>query len=673
MCLTATARLLENELGESVNARTASLNTFKELGPPDLVHLSKTSTKTQKVSGTYHYVTGVDTSSSAAVAAYLNTLTFTLGEEQIWFGKHPQWKVHTGVFCSYNAFSRNDVRVMVKIPGSVEAYVVDERGDKRPATDQAWTETYLSAMLRALLFADDENYYFISFWRRLNPLSTPAMALRFFEAFESLFFQGPSLGSVAEVQVPTIVSNYLVDGFLKFVKVTGMYEQAVAVLGRLAKFDSDILAITARVLLQNNEEVRAVQVMGNGVTANPRDFNLLELQADYCTGKDKLEWALDCAIRAVNSAPAEFLPWARLVQIYTKMGNYEQALLTLNSCPMSTSRELDLPKLPPPAKGHFPLPSDGVLEEVWANPGNGVPGSDDQNVADPGLLKLPAPTLRSTFAKAYELLTDIVGHIGWDALLNFRSNVFVMEEEYCKETKVARGHSVGTLRSEPNGGEITKPEAGPTTKDTGDDDVRLSSTELNNGNASETLKSKEDKAQEDEEEADKMKSKRLCERWLDNLFMVLYEDLRVYTVWRAEYVHYQSQQMPYHKTALEWEVLGMVALRLRHEDEAADAFLHSLELKFSHRVLWKLLEHYEHRSDNSSILDAVVKLTAWNHRWYNEFSPKLITALRNLVAAEGVTKVASKVEAKYSPEGVVDLLEMAFKQLTTFNAVGSDS
>lgn len=601
------------------------------------------------------------------MAAYLNTLTFTLGEEQVWFGKHPQWKVHTGVYCSYNAFSRSDVRVLVKIPGSVEAYVVDYRGDKRPATDQAWTETYLSAMLRALLFADDENYYFISFWRRLNPLSTPEAAVRFFEAFEALFFQGPSLGSVAEVQVPTIVSNYLVDGFLKFVKVTGFYEQAMEVLGRLAKLDTDVHAITARVMLQNNEEVRAVQVMGNGVIANPRDFNLLELQADYCTGKDKLEWALDCAIRAVNSAPAEFLPWARLVQTYTKMGNYEQALLTLNSCPMSTARDLDLPKLPPPSKGHFPLPSDGVLEEVWANPSNGVNGVDDQNVADPGLLKLPAPTLRSTFAKAYELLTEIVSHIGWDALLKFRSNVFVMEEEYRKEKKVVRGQSISTLKSE--NGVILKPEAAPTAAD-GDASEEVPS--LKNGSVLETLKSKENLGLDDEE-VDKMKNKRLCERWLDNLFMVLYEDLRVYTVWRAEYVHYQSQQMPYHKTALEWEVLGMVALRLRHADEATDAFQKSLEQRFSHRVLWKLLEYYEKKSNNAQILDAVVKLTAWNHRWYNEFSPKLITALRNLVAYEGLTKVASNVEAKYSPEGIVDLMEQSFKQLKVFGAFGSDS
>lgn len=638
---------MENELDESVNSRTTSLGSFKELGPLDLVHLVKNSSKSSKPIGTYYYASCIDTSSSAAVAAYLNTLISTLGEEQHWLNRTAHWKIQTAICCSYNAFSRVDVRVLVKIPGSVEAYIVDDRGDKRPATDEIWTETYLSAMIRSLLFADNENYSFITCWRRLNPLQNPELTERFFEAFETLFFRGPSLGCVSEIQNSTIVSNYLVDAFLKFVKITGKYEQALQVLSRLAKIDSDVQAITARVMLQNNDEVKAIQVMVNGILANPRDYNLLELQADYCTGKGKLDWALDCAIRAVNSAPAEFLPWARLVRIYTKMGNYEQALLTLNSCPMSTAKELDLTKMPQPQSVHFPLPSDGIMKDIWTDDKPESVASFDQS-----LMKLPAPTLKSTFAKAYELLTEIVSHIGWDALLKYRSNVFVMEDEYRKEKRVVHNNSIGTLKSE--NGVLAKPKETKEKKIADEEDE-------------ESLRQKE------EEEADKMKTKRLCERWLDNLFMVLYEDLRVYTVWRAEYVHYQSQQMEYKKHSLDWEALGMVAWRLHHEDEAADAFNHSISQRFSNRIMWKLLEYYEHKGDNANILDTVVKLFAWNHRWYNEFSPKLITALRNLVASEGATKIASKIEARYAPESIVELMESALKDLTTFKAIGTDS
>lgn len=52
--------------------------------------------------------------------------------------------------------------------------------------------------------------------------------------------------------------------------------------------------------------------------------------------------------------------------------------------------------------------------------------------ADIALLRLPAPGLRGTFAKAYDLLTRLVTQVGWDDLLRTRSSVFVMEEEYRK-------------------------------------------------------------------------------------------------------------------------------------------------------------------------------------------------------------------------------------------------
>ena len=45
-------------------------------------------------------------------------------------------------------------------------------------------------------------------------------------------------------------------------------------------------------------------------------------------------------------------------------------------------------------------------------------------------MRLPAPGLRGTWARAYALLTRLVAKIGWDELLKTRSVIFVMEEEY---------------------------------------------------------------------------------------------------------------------------------------------------------------------------------------------------------------------------------------------------
>jgi hypothetical protein len=72
----AVPEITEDLLHESIDARTESLVALRELGPPDLVHLVKQSTRNQSKQGVYHHVTGVEASSSASLAAYINTLTY---------------------------------------------------------------------------------------------------------------------------------------------------------------------------------------------------------------------------------------------------------------------------------------------------------------------------------------------------------------------------------------------------------------------------------------------------------------------------------------------------------------------------------------------------------------------------------------------------------------------
>lgn len=623
------------------------------------------------------------------VAAYMNTLTFSLGENQLWFGKHPMWKVHSGIYCSYNAFSRVDVRVLVQIPGSVEAHVVDDKGDKRPATEDHWTETYMSAMLRSLLFADDDMYY-VTACRRLDPLSKDS-GDKFFSAFEKLFYQGPNLGTVSEIQVATLVSNLLVDGFFKFVQVTGLYDQAIESVQRLQEQEPTVVSLLSRLYLLKNQEVEAVQTMSKGILDNPRDAVVLEQEAEFCQRKGRLDLAMDCAIRAVNASPSEFFTWARLVEIYTKMGDYEQALLTLNSCPMFTYHDLDQHRMPQPSKVHLPLPTEGMLDEVWNVESKSI-AEQQQEVSDPELLKLPAPTLRATFAKAYELLTAIVSNIGWESLLKYRTRVFVMEEEYRKEkttTAASRRNSTAGTATDSEGATVAKPPEAMSAAQPPADTTTTTTTTTNGTTTTNNTNEHSDQAsvsgiapQSKKGAGGELRNKRLCERWLDNLFMVLYEDLRVYTVWRAEYIHYQSQQMEYKKSALEWEILGMVAHRLHHKEEAAEAFLQSLKIKFSHRVLWKLLDYYleknkQHNKSNTAAthaaVETIVKLVAWNHRWYTEFSPTLHQALRSIVAAEGLVKIKSSIEAQFSKQGVLDLMEKFFAQLEQFKAPGTEN
>ncbi len=93
----------------------------------------------------------------------------------------------------YNAFARLDMRVEVKIPGGVESYCIDDRGDKRVASEGLWLETFLCGVLRAYAYADDgngENIKKIVGVRRFDPITSTEIEHKFLDAAERLFFKG---------------------------------------------------------------------------------------------------------------------------------------------------------------------------------------------------------------------------------------------------------------------------------------------------------------------------------------------------------------------------------------------------------------------------------------------------------------------------------------------------
>lgn len=114
-------------------------------------------------------------------------------------------------------------------------------------------------------------------------------------------------------------------------------------------------------------------------------------------------------------------------------------------------------------------------------------------------------------------------------------------------------------------------------------------------------------------------NKRLCERWLDNLFMVLYEDLRIWTIFRAEVAHFKTQHVAYRKTGLEWEILGELGQRLHHKEEAKEAFQRCLDSqRYSIKPWQKLMEIYADEGDLQRTLQAAIRVAAYQHNEYAE-------------------------------------------------------
>ena len=247
---------------------------------------------------------------------------------------------------------------------------------------------------------------------------------------------------------------------------------------------------------------------------------------------------------------------------------------------MFTYNDRDLHRMPTPSRTHLPIKQ--YIADSQILEGDGV-----EEDTDAALARLPAPALRGTFAKAYELLCSLVSEIGWDELLKTRSVVFVMEEEYRNQKAQAAAESmedgeaqINGANHEPEGASIHDSLAtavdGKVADDDNDDNAstrgmvtpsrQSTSTEPEDaaqpmdeadgppsaqaegpapngvqkstgfahgsGGVNKPGKAAASEIDETEDELRKnhikadataLNSKRLCERWLDNMFMCLYE------------------------------------------------------------------------------------------------------------------------------------------------------
>ncbi|KAK4926365.1 bud site selection protein [Elasticomyces elasticus] len=680
----------DDDIGLAIDARTESLPGLRELGPPDLVHLMKQTVKgTAKQIGVYHHVTGIDASSSATLAAYINTLTFNPLDKT--------HKVVSGLYCCYNAFSHLDMRVEVKIPGSMKAYAVDERGDRRVATEGLWLETFLCGVLRAYSYGDNGSGDVVKKIvgvRRFNPITNTELEQKFLDAAEKLFFHGRQLGSDPEIQIPNVVSNHLTSGLLKYIRTTGRYTSGVNLFQKLREKDVEVSSLLAQVLIDGDEEVQAVRLLHDSVEDVPMDYALLDCQAAFCLSKGEGEMALECAKRSVTAAPSEFSTWSRLAEVYVYLEQWDLALLTLNSCPMFSYQDKDSPRMPEPSRVLLPMLPETALEEIDEGQPRQGEAYDSIHIS---LRKLQAATYQGTFLKAYSLLTSIAAAIGWDQLLKTRSHVFVMEEEYRSERQqsmtprvpTSKNASTQALSGAPHSGayrqngvsedeEDNEEEAAEGSAQTnGETDNSMLAAERSMSKPVPTVAAEEVKAGSDDpntshQDYTNFQNKRLCERWLDNLFMVLYEDLRIYTIWRTEMGQYKQQQLAYKKSAAEWEILGDLAERLHHNAEAVEAYQQCLNIRFSPKAMKGLLNLYERQGDTRNSLATLIRLICWQYRWYSEFSPELLLSVRKLIEDEGAVKIRSIVQSTNLPQNVLDLTHEYCALCHTFKSTGSE-
>ncbi len=154
---------------------------------------------------------------------------------------------------------------------------------------------------------------------------------------------------------------------------------------------------------------------------------------------------------------------------------------------------------------------------------------------------------------------------------------------------------------------------------------------------------------------------------------------------------YRQQQIQYKKSAEEWEILGELAERLHHPEEAVEAYEACLRIRFSPKAMKGVLALYEKEGDGRKMLSSLIRLVAWQYRWYSEvclvlwvyvnvamadlnsqFSPALLYTIRKLIEDEGAVKVRSIIQATSLPQPVLDLTHHYAALCAAFRSTGSD-
>lgn len=695
-------RILESRFGESLGNRTRMLselvtNDKLGLGPPDMVHATLYDKFHKEEIGEYFFITGVDLSSGSMPIAFLNMLKLNQLENQA----SREGQIST--YCCVNIFRQLDIRIRYESDKNYQINAVDCHSGTSTVqlSDAIWEETFVSACMRSFLTNVDVE-------RKLPGLVEYPFAIaqgsttNCKRAIQSLCKFLPRLvecgwDSTKSVH-PTVLHNNLTETLLTLLSVApDLVAFALQVLEKLGKEDPNNkvyydIAKVAVMRVHGEKELEMITLIEKILSslfptlehAPPKDSDslhlincitdLLNLQAKFLLERGDNDLALAISKFATEFSSDTFDSWYNLAQSYIQLEQYDKALVAINCMPrladtdkykmalwsqptlvdyykrplggaqsrcdlsnneinnlsgtMKNQKESDLLDL---VYGRIVMANEsgrGCIKELWEKscvdlgPIYGPQAHNLINFVSPQEVKLVADInllARNTVAKSpswfeeqvCDLLMALAARIGWNGLLQLRSRLFVMEKEYSGGTQ----------------------------------------TELNNnGNAPLEIR-----------------RKRLCERWLDQLFLDLYEDLRISAL--------SQERRDVKYSGLEWELLGIILLRTWNLQDAVSCLRTSIMARFDPVSCHKLLQLYMKQDfhnnltlDPDLVLELVTMQIAYQSRFYDSFQVPSLTVLYKLSNYIDPDTIRNRIMAlPFAERGIlamVDSMISWIKQMT---------
>ncbi|KAG2487075.1 hypothetical protein HYH03_014321 [Edaphochlamys debaryana] len=475
---------VEGVFGEAIVARDEALVVLSSacgLGPPDLCWLQKSPKSaltgaSGEAKGYYHYCLGVNTSSSAAVAAYFATLTSMVEAPTFLQGlfSTTETRIERGFYCCYDPLSRLDVRCELCIPGGVVCGALDAEGNVHDVTPDLWRNCVVATFLRSELYDAELVSYSRAPVARHPSLPSHADESRLLTAVLGLYEDGvlpEALDALTIDQACGVAPEHadvVLHALLHYFSKRQRWGTALEFFARLSVVYPAAALYVAAVQRECGLYDEALSTLSRAVDDTPDEPLLLAALATECLYADQLEASLRFATRAVRIRPLLRPGWLALARAHVRLGGgggpgggSAAALVVLNLVP------------PPPLPGredamlHVVVPPDPkattrpaapafdldvslarqvLAEEAVVHPGvdnSGAGASSAPATTLPGALMVPreppeaaacpdTSPLRITkavLAAVYTVLQELVAVSGWDGFLQLRSAVFVMHAD----------------------------------------------------------------------------------------------------------------------------------------------------------------------------------------------------------------------------------------------------
>ncbi|CAI1509758.1 hypothetical protein SEUBUCD646_0J01130 [Saccharomyces eubayanus] len=672
-------RILERKFGECLHHRTHVIRDFVSsgnagLGPVEIVHMSYSNKQEKEEFGEYFYVTGIEVSSPSIPVEFLKLLK---SDQRI--SKNISSDI-ISTYCCFNFFSNLDIRIRNNADGTFQAKAIDcdRETTDLTMTEKMWEETFVSSVIRTIIINTNP---------KLKPpgllecpfyieKDTVTSCKKIIELLCRFLPRSLECGwdSTKSTQI-TIVNNYLVYSLKSFITITpGLIDSTIDYLKGLTKEDPihNLHYKVAMIVLLNQvqtRELEMVTILNETLDPlllllddlPPSDANsaqlmncmsdLLNIQANFLLNREDYELALSVSNTSTELALDSFESWYSLAKCHIKREEYDEALFAINSMPRLRktdqvtealyNKSLASNYYKKPLNGsqeHFGITSTeftnlygtlrnwkedelkqqifgriamtnerkvGYTKDIWddiaiklgpiygpqsANLINFVSPQEIKGIKNMNLIarNTIGKQLGQFNSRIYGLLMKIVNKIGWNGLLNIRTKIFIMETEFY-QTPAKITDENGNIPME-------------------------------------------------------ARKKRFCERWLDDLFLDLYQDLKLSKI--------NLNNKDEKHSGLEWEILGLTMLRTWHWEDAVACLRTSIVARFDPVSCQELLRVYLHPPedlwnatllDTDTVVDLLAKKISYDCRYYNYCQIFNLQVLHKLCDQLGMDTVRSKI------------------------------